>query len=387
MKNIYIIKNITPWMMDELIAFSSEVEYAIILLRKPGEFYDEGIALLKSNKIKIYERPFTLKGIFRKSIIALKFLFINLTKFGFNYNLVVGFRSIFWFSILDVSLFSKESNIHAQFATQASLVSLLIKKYYNNEPYFSFTFHAYDIFFKNNWFSLLVNSCHRAFSISNFNIDYVHNKYGFSDNVVLSRLGVFREINKKENKNNSEVFTLGLMSWFVEKKGIDYLLSAFKRLKEEGFNNIKLVLAGDGPFKEKYLTFIKENNLSETVEYIGKINSLEKDKFYNSLDTFILPSIKLENDQDGIPVVLMEAIAYSLPIISTNVSGIPEICINNYNGKLIEEREVKAIYESILELYRSKAKRFEYANNSYLLSKEYDIVLNSRNKLLNLNWI
>ena len=121
-----------------------------------------------------------------------------------------------------------------------------------------------------------------------------------------------------------------------------------------------------------------------TVEFIGKVKGKSKDEFFRSLDTFVLPSISLKNDQDGIPVVLMEAVAYGLPIISTNVSGIPEICINNYNGYLIEERNVEQIYYSILKL--AKQNNEKIIANSLKLSEQYDIDVNSKIKVLELNW-
>jgi len=94
----------------------------------------------------------------------------------------------------------------------------------------------------------------------------------------------------------------------------------------------------------------------------------------------------LKNDQDGIPVVLMEAIAYSLPVISTDVSGIPEICINDFNGHLVPERDVKALVDSMIYFYEHKEKMEEYGNNSQQLSNDYDIRVNSIRKMKSLGW-
>jgi len=387
LNNKYVVKSLTPWMMDELIAFSSMSNFDLILLRVPTNFYKEGLNKLNLNGVNIYIKPISYKFSIRKLIVILKFIANNFLKFNINYNAVLGIKSIFWFFKLDVRYFTGESNIHAQFATQAALVSLLVKYYYSNKPLLSFTFHAYDIYFSNNWFNLLVKNSHKAFSISLFNIKYVKNNFIDSDRVFLSRLGVFRNLIQKHDKNDSNFFVLGLMSWFVEKKGINYLLEAIKELKANDYKDIKLILAGDGPLKDKYLKYIEENDLTSMIEYRGKVKGQEKENFYNEIDCFILPSIRLKNDQDGIPVVLMEAIAYRLPLISTNVSGIPEICINDYNGKLINDRDVKSNYDSIVEIYNDKTKRLLFANNSYDISKEYDIEFNSKKKLMNLNWI
>lgn len=100
-----------------------------------------------------------------------------------------------------------------------------------------------------------------------------------------------------------------------------------------------------------------------------------------------MSSIALKNDLDGIPVVLMEAISYGLPIISTNISGIPEICINNYNGLLINEKSVNDIIQAIVFLYKEKATWLYYSSNSLLLNWKYDIVFNSQTKVKKLSWL
>lgn len=376
-------------MMNELLAFSQVTHFEIFFLREQDEFYREGINELKSNGVNIYEKAFVFNNLTKKLMIIFKFLIKYILKFRFDYNGVIGLKSLIWFLKLDLSKLSPESKIHAQFATQAAIVSLLIKKYYDDKPEYSFTFHAHDIYFKNKWFDLLVGNCYKAFSISEYNIDYVKKKYLDSDKIILSRLGVFRnQIQKVDlsNKKNPKIFTLGLISWFVEKKGIHYLLEAMLKLKRDGFDDIKLTLAGDGPLKNKYLKFIDKNSLSGNINYIGKIKGKQKQDFFDSLDAFILPAISLSNDQDGIPVVLMEAVSYSLPIISTNISGIPEICINKYNGYLIEQKNVEEIVRSIIKLSNNHD-NIDFQKNSYELSKQYDIQLNSTKKLNYLKWL
>ena len=82
----------------------------------------------------------------------------------------------------------------------------------------------------------------------------------------------------------------------------------------------------------------------------------------------------------------MEAIAYSLPVISTDVSGIPEICINDFNGHLVPERDVNALVNSMIYFHQQSEKMEEYAMNSKQLSNEYDIRTNSMKKLKSLGW-
>ena len=385
--NKYIIKKLSPWMMDELLAFSEITTFDVIFLREQDVFYKDTIQQLKSKNVNVYIKPYSLNRSIKKLFVSLQFLFSNLFSFGFDYNGVIGLKSIVWFLRLDMSLFSENSKIHTQFATQAALISLLIKKYFNGKPEHSFTFHAHDIYFNNKWFKLMVDQSHKSFSISKYNINYINKNYSQSDKVKLARLGVFRDLTDKvEKEDNSEVLSLGLISRLVEKKGISFLLQALLEIKKVAKYKVKLTIAGNGPLTDEILKFVKENNLADIVTYIGIIKGVQKQEFFNNLDVFILPSITLKNDMDGIPVVLMEAVAASLPIISTNVSGIPEICHDDYNGLLIEEKNVEAIIKAIDFMAENESKRKFYAKNSLLLSKEYDIVLNSKSKINELGW-
>ena len=89
---------------------------------------------------------------------------------------------------------------------------------------------------------------------------------------------------------------------------------------------------------------------------------------------------------DGIPVVLMESISYNLPLISTNISGIPEICINNHKGFLVSEKNAKEIVESIVKIFGNDNLRNMFSVNSRKLIAKYDIDNNSFLKLNKLNW-
>lgn len=386
----YIIKKLSPWMIDELIAFSNITKFEIILLRDQEDFYQDDLKRLSEKGIHIYIKPRSSRHFFKKLKTSLKFIFKNLKRFKFDYNFVIGFKTILWFMRTDMSKFSENDSIHAQFATQGALLSLLIKMFFNDKPAYSFTFHAHDIYFKNEWFNLLVQNSNVSFSISEFNIDYVRKNYGETDKYKLARLGVFTDIfdhKTTEIQSGKEQIVFGLLSRLVEKKGVIYLLEAMKELKLKGLHNFQLLIAGDGPLKNNLMEYVHDNELEDRVKFIGTIKGQDKIDFFESLDTFILPCIKLENDMDGIPVVFMEAIACGLPLITTNISGIPEICKNEYNGYLVEERNVDVLVDSMMSIEKHKEKRILFSQNSLNLSDSYNIQINSEKKLKDLNWI
>jgi glycosyltransferase involved in cell wall biosynthesis len=202
--------------------------------------------------------------------------------------------------------------------------------------------------------------------------------------VHYSPLGVYTpKIIKTENA--FDILKIGFLSYFFEMKGINYLLPAIKELKKTGLNFI-LNIAGDGPLKKKMISYVEQNNLKENVVFHGLIKNEKKALFFRNLDLFILPSISKGMETDGLPVVLMEAVSYGLPVISTNISGIPEICINDYNGYLIEQKSVEEIVNALLKFSKNSIKWPEFSRNSLEISKKYNITINSNRKLNLLGW-
>ena len=132
MQQVYLVKNISPWMIDELIVFAQKTSFKLILIRKPGEFYAKKLEELKSYGIDVivcsFKQPVSLK----KILFCLKFSLSNFQCFLSGYSFVISAKSIWWFLRLDDSIFKKPVSIHAQFATQSSILALILKHYHGN---------------------------------------------------------------------------------------------------------------------------------------------------------------------------------------------------------------------------------------------------------------
>jgi glycosyltransferase involved in cell wall biosynthesis len=388
MQKFYIIKNTGAWMMDELVAFAGQTKFSVLFLRKQEAFYDDKIRLLEEKASAIIylkdRNSLSISKIFFCFFFTIRYLkcFFNLHSF------VYGVKSLGYFLRTDLEAIKKNStDLHCQFATQSAILGLMLKEYFKTSVTYSLTFHAYDIYVKNKWFNILVDNATKVFSISNFNINYVLTNYKIKDKskVIYSPLGVFPPM-ITESPETSAVLRIGFLSYFVEMKGIFYLLSAIKELKKSDLSFI-LHIAGDGPLRNEMESYIEENNLSDNMKFHGLIKNKEKDLFFRDLDVFILPSISKGIETDGLPVVLMEAVSYGVPIISTNISGIPEICINDYNGYLIEERSVVGIVDAIAKFRKNSDRWSEFSRNAIEISKQYNIITNSGKKLKMLGWV
>lgn len=136
----------------------------------------------------------------------------------------------------------------------------------------------------------------------------------------------------------------------VEKKGIEYGVQAVIRAMEI-FPDIEYRIIGDGPLNDKLNEIIEKHNLSQSIILEGTKNQdAVIEILKNHADLLLMPSITAENgDQEGIPVVLMEALAVGLPVIATSHSGIPEIIKDNITGYLVPEKDVEALRKCILD--------------------------------------
>ena len=386
-KKLYLIKSLAPWMMEELVSFSQFTSFTIIFFKEVSDFYKEDLEILKKNGIEYHIKPYVKFPHLKDIFYAFWTIISNLKVLFRKKSAIWMLHGTFWYLFLDKRHIKGVDSIHAQFASQATMVAWYLKKRYNIDYYF--TFHAHSIYCENRLFPLLLKDCKASFSISQFNIGYVEKRFKVNtEKIVLSRLGLkLPEINQIP-KDRKHPFIIGFMSNLEPKKGIPYLMEAFLILNRKHPDTFELWIAGKGEDIIFIESFIEKHELQKVVKILGRIRDQQKIDFYQGIDLFVLPSIIIPNDMDGIPVVLMESIGYGKPIISTKVSGIPEICIDNYDGFLIPEKNSDALVNAIERLYNDEEKLKEFSVNSLTLAKnEYNLLVNSQNKLKAMNWL
>nr|WP_303650202.1 glycosyltransferase [Halalkalicoccus sp. NIPERK01] len=144
------------------------------------------------------------------------------------------------------------------------------------------------------------------------------------------------------------------ISRFVEKKGIEYALYAFAQCVDE-YPELDYRLIGSGPRREKYECIIDRLGIGDNVTFLG---SVDDEKLIRELDqarAFVLPCVVAKDgDRDGIPVAIMEAMAMETPVVTTNVSGIPELIDGKESGFLCFERSVEGLVRSIRVCLRDR---------------------------------
>jgi glycosyltransferase involved in cell wall biosynthesis len=145
-----------------------------------------------------------------------------------------------------------------------------------------------------------------------------------------------RQLRKKYGFNE---FTVLFLSKMMKNKGGEYFVKAAEQLPKFQF-----VLAGDGPDRGRVETIAPKN-----VKFMGRVSEAEKLKLYAAADVFVLPTIS-----EGFPLVILEAMAMGLPIISTTIRGVREIMKGRGSAILLEPKDVNGLVGALEELAGDK---------------------------------
>ncbi len=176
-----------------------------------------------------------------------------------------------------------------------------------------------------------------------------------------------REQYRKETfKTDGETPIITCIAELHPRKGIRYVLEAVRELVAQK-ENIKLILVGSGEEKETYEKYIRDHELEEYVELLGRRHDIPQ--ILKSSDIFVLPSL---NEAFGL--VLLEAMMAKLPIVATNNGGIPEIIEDGKNGILVPPKDSRAIAEAIQKLLASVSIRKTIAEKNYTdVRKKFEV--------------
>lgn len=243
-------------------------------------------------------------------------------------------------------------HIHAHWGSTTSTMAWVISEL-TGIPW-SFTLHRWDIA-ENNMLKLKVHRSLFARCISKNGreevIQIVGNEY--SDKIIIIHLGV-RPTGRlrSEAPKPDKKFVIACPSNFVPKKGHRFLIEACNLLVEKGVSRFVCFLIGDGPLEREIREQISRYKLNKMIYLTGSLPHDELMKLYErgQVDAVVLPSIITDNgEKEGIPVALMEAIAFGIPVISTPTGGILEL-LNGGAGLLVPPGSAKALVNAILEL-------------------------------------
>jgi glycosyltransferase involved in cell wall biosynthesis len=174
--------------------------------------------------------------------------------------------------------------------------------------------------------------------------------------VVVIRCGVDTQLFQTRPANHrrespTKPFTVLCIGTMYEVKGHTYLIEACRLLQERGIHFI-CNLVGDGPFRTALTEQVAQAGLVERVHFLGQRTRGEVIKLLQGAEVLVVPSIPTRSGRrEGIPVVLMEAMASGLPVVASGISGIPELVEDGQSGLLVKPRDPQAIADVLERLY------------------------------------
>ena len=267
-------------------------------------------------------------------------------------------------------------HIHVHFASLATSVARLASAI-TGIP-FSFTAHAVDIFHhsvRDDALRIKLEQAHHSVTISHYNYRYLRDRFP----AATSRLHLVRnglELGRFPYRDPHPVgatVRVAAVGRLVEKKGFQYLLPAAAELLDQGFS-IDMQIAGTGPLAEKLQDTIERLRLSAHVQLIGPRTQDQIQELLRSSDAFIAPCIVgADGNADGIPTVLLEAMATGVPCIGTAVTGIPEVIRDGRTGVLARPGNPHVLAKAIQRISDRATDRTALARSARaLIEQDYD---------------
>ncbi len=202
--------------------------------------------------------------------------------------------------------------------------------------------HVYDALFKEGSLFLCVSEQIKSTLV----------KLGCEEQkVIVHRSGVHLQESRfcfRKSKKHGKIQLL-TVARLVEKKGVQYgIQSVAKVLKKYPDIEIEYKIAGDGYLKDTLQGLIAELNVGDNVKLLGWQRQEQITELLQEADVLLAPSVTSQNgDCEGIPGVIMEALAWGLPVLSTRHSGIPEVVQEGESGFLVPERDADALAEKL----------------------------------------
>ncbi|MFB2974940.1 glycosyltransferase family 4 protein [Microseira sp. BLCC-F43] len=249
----------------------------------------------------------------------------------------------------------KVTQIHAHFGAEATTVAMLCSVL-GRIPY-SFTVHGPVEFDKAEGFAVGEKIKRAAFVVA---ISYFCQSqlYRLCDceqwqKIHVIRCGLDDSYLSKPLVKILDLPNLVCVARLSEDKGHLLLIKAANQLAREGLN-FKIVLVGDGHLRPKLEALIKLYHLEERVKITGWATGSEVQQYIINSRTLVLPSFA-----EGLPVVVMEALALGRPVISTYVAGIPELVKDQTHGWLVPAGSVEALTEAIRKAIQCPIDRLE----------------------------
>jgi len=270
------------------------------------------------------------------------------------------------------------THIHAHFANHPTVAALVAHRL-TGIP-FSFTAHAHDLYVDRHMLKQKVRAAAFVVAISEYNKALIIQHCGedVRDKIVVIHCGVDTSLFRPRQKAPSGPFTIVCVGALEEKKGQTHLVEACRILKQRNLDFVCHMI-GEGQTRAALERQIQQADLAGVVRLEGGRPRAEVLRMLEQADVVTLPSIQTKSGKmEGIPVALMEPLACEVPVVSTRISGIPELVENGVTGLLVPPADPAALAGALERLAHDPelGRRLGCAGRAKVL-REFDLADNT----------
>lgn len=376
------------WAINELNSLQELGNEVIIIPRTgKGEIINQDALKFKSNLIDLPLINWKIFFFFIKSIFSSPFFsFILLVGVIKQSNSLYDFlkkvstfpKSLYLANILKLK---KIDHIHSLATTSTAAMAYIISAKIN-VPW-SYTLHSSSIINSKYKRSFLFqsNSAEKFRTISQMTAKDLSNFLGplLSKKIFMAHLGVDIKVLRNKKSVVNDPLIIATPAELKEHKGHVYSINAAKKLIDMGISNFKWFFYGSGPLLKMLQKKVKELNLINHCYFSGNLNHQELLKKYenNEIDIVVSSSISIPEVFEGIPVSLMEAMSYEIPVIATD-SGATRELVDGKSGVLINQYDSEALSNAIIEfINKPKFMRAIGENGRNKVKQDFDTIKNT----------
>lgn len=245
-------------------------------------------------------------------------------------------------------------HVHAHFSSHPAAVAWVIHRLSGIS--YSFTAHGSDLHRDRHMLKDKVALAAFVVAISNYNRQVILEECGPSADpkVTVIHCGVdlrtFRPGSAEQPGNGARPLAVFCIGTLHEVKGQAYLIEACRLLAARGIR-VTCHFVGDGPDREELIRKAGRAGLVDRVHFVGRLTQDEVQQALRRADVVAAPSVPTRDGRrEGIPVVLMEAMASGVPVVASRISGIPELVEDGETGLLVEPRDAEGLADALARL-------------------------------------
>ncbi|QDU89352.1 GDP-mannose-dependent alpha-(1-6)-phosphatidylinositol monomannoside mannosyltransferase [Pirellulimonas nuda] len=343
------------------------IPYRLHAMRRPGRLFHTSDWANEISRQTHYLYPLPLLPVIWSAVLA-PFIF-GTRCFAAGWNALTGERESLRGRLAGIAHFlvachwarslrrSEMTHLHSQWAHSGATIGMY-GAWLLGKP-FSFTGHACDLFRDRVALGDKIRRAEFIVCISEFHREFFLAQGARPEQLFIAYCGIDTTHFVPERKTGrGGPFKIVSVSRLVEKKGYRYMLEACRLLLDRGVE-IECVIGGSGPLAAQLQTFVQELGLAEHVAITGKAVAQEDlPSFYHWGDVFCLPCVwAADQDVDGLPQTLMEAMACEIPVVSTRLVGIPDLVLDGETGLLVEAEDAQQLAAALEKLQQDAVLR------------------------------